>query len=90
MARFKHQSEKELALHLGKKYVFKHVRTGEVCGFNDKTLAQVIAPSPSWKAYEYNAEEVKKHKPAKLGAALEKVEKEKAQKKYGKKVVKEA
>lgn len=45
---YKNQSKKELGMKNARTYIFEHKRTKEVEGFNDITMAQTIATSPSW------------------------------------------
>ena len=62
---FKNQSEEELKQKRNRKYVFEHVRTREIEGFEKLDLAQSIVLSPSWKPESEAAKALYKKEKAK-------------------------
>jgi len=70
----KRQSDKELEQHISKKFVFQHVRTQEITGFNALDRAKTVAGSPSWKAYPKSEDAVKLEKKEKALAKKQNAE----------------
>lgn len=63
---FKNQSETEIQQKRSRKYVFEHVRTREIEGFEKLELAKSIVLSPSWKPESDEAKKLfKKMQPKK-------------------------
>lgn len=66
---YKNQSDTELKQKRSRKYVFEHVRTREIEGFEKLELANSIVLSPSWKPESDAAKALFKKEKAKLAKA---------------------